>query len=175
MSVFFVRLFIILILFFVGALINALTAQSALNIPIWFIGVTAWTLYLDYRRALFIIIPFLILADVLWDGTLGPVFLGGFLLATATTYLAVRIETSSHALQMAVYSIVISVFSLFVIWISVSEPPFLFPMSDWGMLGKIFLLQLLFTILFIVPLSALINRLEAWLDSSYREQFQKIR
>jgi hypothetical protein len=175
MSAFFVRLLIILILFTLGAFVTSLSGNTALSIPVWFIAVTTWTLALGFRRALFVIIPFLIWADVLWDGTLGPLFLGGFLLATATTYLTVRIETRSYTLKTALYTLLITLFSLFVIWISFSEPPYLFPKSNFLMLGKIFCWQLLITILFIIPLSESINRVEEWLDNSYREQLKKIR
>lgn len=175
MTTFLVRLFLILILFMVGTLVNNLTGQSVLAIPVWFIGITTWTLLLNFRKALFIIIPFLVLADVLWDGRLGPVFLGGFLLATGTTYLAVRIETRSWLLQTMVYSFLISIFSLFVLWASIAEPSYFSSLPDFKMLGELYLYQLIVTALLITPLSGFIHRAESWLDTSYKEQYKKIR
>lgn len=175
MQAFLFRSLALLLLFFLGAFGASLTAHSYLAIPFWFIAITAWTHTLGFRKALFIVIPFLLFADVLWDGKIGELFLGGFLLATATTYLAVRIETRSQMLQWAGYSFLVATSSTVVVWISLAWPNEWLAVANLPLAGKIFLWQFGTTIIFYPLLSRGIQKLEAFLDNSYREQIQKIR
>ncbi len=175
MKAFFVRSLVIASLFFLGGFLAALTDKSFSALPVYFVAVTVWTLHLGFRKALWVVIPFLLLTDVLWDGVIGGVFLGGFLLATATTYLAVRIETRSQSLQVLVYSTLVGCFSALVVWIAVTAPSFTLTFPTSILIGKTFVLQLFIAILFFIPLSYWIQKTEAWLDTSYQEASKKIR
>lgn len=175
MSVFLARVFIILGLFALSAFLVSLTANSALAIPIWFTAVSTWTLILGFRKALAINIPFLIFADVLWDGTVGAIFLGGFLLATATTYTAARVEAQSYLLKTAFHTFLISFFAALVIWLTLAFPDAWFSFALLAVTLKIWGWQALVTVISIVPISEILTRVEAWFDQSYRDQWQKIR
>lgn len=175
MQVFFFRSLVLLALFFLGSLVASLTAENYSALTVWFIAITAWTLLLGFRRALFIILPFLLLADVLWDGRIGELFLGGFLLATATTYLAVRIGTHSELLRWAIYSVLVSFFASLVVWISLAWPNLWLTGGNFVIFGKIFLWQLFLTLILYVPIFTGIRKIENFLDTSYQDQSKKIR
>lgn len=175
MKVLFFRFSLIATLFLVGAFLSGLSGLSYLSLPVWYTAVVVWTLTLGFRKALVIIIPFLIVADVLWDAKIGPVFLAGFLLATATTYISVRIETQSHGLKSFLYSILVGLFASLVLAITFFYPHFLFTVATILLLVKIGALLLLISALLFIPLSSYINWVEQWLDTSYQEQSKKIR
>lgn len=175
MSVFFIRSTTVLALFLLGSFLGSLTEKPFVAVAIWFIAISTWTLFLGFRKALLIIVPFLVVADVLWDGTIGPVFFSGFLLATATTYIAVRIEERSVVLQMVIASFLISICTT----LAVITPSFWYqnPLSvpEVKMIGSIFLWILVITIIFLLSVRKVINRIEVWLDTSKQEQMRKIR
>jgi hypothetical protein len=175
MKVFFFRFSIIATLFLIGAFLSGLTGQSYLALPVWYTAVVAWTLTLGFRKALVIVIPFLIVADVLWDAKIGAVLLVGFLLATATTYLSVRIETQSQGLQSFLYSILVGIFATLVIALALLYPDLLLTPSAVMLLLKIGAIELVTSALLYLPLSSYINWVEKWMDTSYQEQSKKIR
>lgn len=175
MHAFLVRSAVILALLFSGAFLAGLTGRHFLAISVWFVAVSVWTLTLGFRRALLIIIPFLLLLDTLWDGTVGSLFLFGFFLATLVTYIVVRIEEQAALLQNVIYSVLTSFLAtlatLDLFWwqktnIILTEPQEVLKIFLW-FLGIIL-------ILFSVE-KKLLTRVERWLDASYREQLQKIR
>lgn len=170
-----IRFVVIGSLFLGGSFLASVTLQSYLALPIWYLAVAIWTLTLGLRKALWIIIPFLVVADVLWDGKIGAVFLAGFLLATLTTYLEIRIETRSRSLQVLVYSFLVGLASAFVLTIGLGWPNFFFPASSLTLLLGIFSLQWLAAIVFFLPLSSYLRAIENLLSISYREQSKKIR
>ena len=175
MNAFVIRLAVILFLFFLGAFIASATGKNFLALVVWFTPLTTWTLRLGFRKSLFIIIPFLVFADILWDGSFGPLFLAGFLLSTMTTYVAVRIESQSSYFQAALYSITIAVWASFVLAVDIFWKADGFSLEGFQIFGGVFMLQLLTSVLVFLPLTALINRTESWLDTSYRDQMKKIR
>lgn len=175
MSAFFIRSATVLALFLLSSFLESLIGRPFLAVSIWFIAVSTWTLFLGFRKALWILIPFLVIADVLWDGTVGPVFLSGFLLATATTYIAVRIEDRSAILQIVIACFLISVCAA----LAVITPSFWYQNTlrflEMKMIGGIFLWILVITILFFIPVRKIIKQIERWLDTSKQEQMRKIR
>jgi hypothetical protein len=175
MKVFFVRFILIAILFLGGAFLSSISEKSYLALPLWYSAVAIWTLILGYRKSLLIVIPFLLLADVLWDGKVGAVFLVGFLLGTATTYLTVRIETRSRTLQMLIYSLLIGLASSLAIGASLGITSATEMLSTLGFLPKVSVIQFLAAAIFFPIVSWIIQGAEKWLDTSYREQMKKIR
>lgn len=175
MNAFIIRFAVILLLFFMGAFVASITGKNTLVLGVWFTAITVWTLHLGFRKALLIIIPFLVFADILWDGKFGPLFLGGFLLATMTTYVAVRIETQSSFFQTVLYSLAIAVWASAVIGVDIFWQTKGMSLEGLQTFGGEFILQLLTTALVFLPLTAFMNSTESWLDTSYRDQMKKIR
>ena len=175
MQAFLVRFLVVASLFLLGSFLEALTGLSYIAIALWFVALVSWTLLLGFRRALFIIIPFLLFADVLWDAKIGMLFLAGFLTTTGTAYVAVRIEDRSQLLQTAVYSLMIAFFATLVTWIPMGWPRALFTPDNLVIISKVFAVQLTSAALLFIPFFTLFRRIEAGLDTSYREQSKKIR
>ncbi len=175
MKVFLVRFILVALLFLGGAFLSSISEKSYLALPLWYSAVAVWTLFLGYRKSLFIVIPFLLLADVLWDGKVGPVFLAGFLLGTAATYLTVRIETRSRTLQTLIYSLLIGLASSLAIGASFGIIMAPEALSGLAFLLKMSVIQFFAAAVFFPALSWTIQGAEKWLDTSYREQMKKIR
>ena len=175
MQVFLVRFLLIALLFLCGSFLAALTGLGYVAITLWFVALVSWTLLLGFRRALFIIIPFLLFADVLWDAKIGMLFLAGFLTTTGTAYIAVRIEDRSQLLQAVVYSIMVASFATGAIWIPIGWPRALFDAPVILLAGKVFAVQLVGALLLFVPVHTFFRWVETRLDRSYQEQAKKIR
>lgn len=175
MQVFFFRSLMLLALFFLGAFTAGLTDNNYSAICIWYLAIVAWTLLLGFRKALWIVLPFLLLSDILWDGKLGAVFFMGFFLAMATTYLSARIETRSEILQWLLYSSVVCIFSSCTVVSSVVWPNLDMNPPMFLLIGKIIFWQLLIALIFSIPLFQSIRKIENFLDTSFLDQSKKIR
>ena len=175
MAAIIIRTGIIFALFFLGSLFEGFFGRAGFALPLWFAAVTVWTLFYGFRSALFLVIPFLFIADLLWDGTIGALFFFGFALATLTTFAAVRIKTHSFLFQTFVYS-------MFIGFLSTCVPAtFLFLKRQSIEVGEILLLLSTFFLHFIIALfffpvfSHITSRVEKMLDTTYREQMKRIR
>lgn len=175
MSVLFWRLAVILGLFFLSAFLISATGKSFIGVVPFFMAIVVWTLQLGFRRALFIILPFLFFADILWDNTLGPLMLFGFTLTSGLTFVATRIEAQSQFIQMLLSLIFVTFFSsIVVIYPLLTQSLYVF-VANQSSIWSILVWNGLCALVVYFPIQRIILRTETFLDTSYHDQMRKIR